>query len=812
MYNKRSAIVICLIIFISSSLSAQEIGFILNKDSTVCYASYEDKSTFIKPPAFAGNFLGAKVETAEIIVNYSGFSTEAKAAFQYAVDIWETLIVSSVPINIDANWQGLESNVLGSAVWGTLMGNFDGARPDTWYPIALAEKINGSELNSGADIIAKFNKDADWYLGTDGKTPSGKFDLVTVVMHEIAHGLGFTHSFSASGNTASWGPQDSENPMIFDTMVQDEKGNYLIEKHNNNSEGLLVDISNDITFFGSDIAATVNDGQVPKLYAPNPFAPGSSIGHLDETTFPAGDINSLMTPSIGQAEAIHDPGPVTLAIFTEVGWVWTFIDHEPIKNIEDVSVDILFEAAITSDTLFDKDNVYLHYSYDRFETESLTKMVNEDGDFFRYSLPSTGAPEVISYYITVSDYFGRTITKPEDPTIEKYIFQIGPDSDPPEIKHTPVSYVFDTDEELIINANVTDAIGVSEVILNYKIGFKSETVAMSEVKEAGNVYTYKIDLTKYTMTADRFIEYTITAVDNSLNENTAISPEEGKHTVIITSIQEPVNSYVNDFNQLTSDFVGFKMAIDQPNGFSSAAIHSEHPYQNGSDINFESEYIYLLRKPVIIDDTNHYMQFDEIVLVEPGDSEGYWDYVAVEGSTDKGKTWKEIIRYDSRVNPFWMEAYNETISGDNSLTQGSPSLLKRRIINIIGNGRIKRGEEVVIRFKLFADQLANGWGWMIDNLIIQDEITSLQNSSYNRLQIYPNPVRTGILKLNTAGLSGNFKLAIFEQSGKLVYDSQFNDAGNDETHEINLHSLSNGLYFLRLEHHERQWTEKLMIE
>ncbi|NIV03224.1 MAG: T9SS type A sorting domain-containing protein, partial [Calditrichae bacterium] len=63
-----------------------------------------------------------------------------------------------------------------------------------------------------------------------------------------------------------------------------------------------------------------NSGNRPKLYAPSNWEQGSSYSHLDETTFPPGNPNSLMTPQIGNAEPIHAPGPVTLGIFRDMGW------------------------------------------------------------------------------------------------------------------------------------------------------------------------------------------------------------------------------------------------------------------------------------------------------------------------------------------------------------------------------------------------------------------------------------------------------------------------------------------------------------
>ena len=43
------------------------------------------------------------------------------------------------------------------------------------------------------DIVANFNSSFEWYLGTDGNAGTS-YDLMTVVLHELAHGLGFIGS------------------------------------------------------------------------------------------------------------------------------------------------------------------------------------------------------------------------------------------------------------------------------------------------------------------------------------------------------------------------------------------------------------------------------------------------------------------------------------------------------------------------------------------------------------------------------------------------------------------------------------------
>jgi hypothetical protein len=67
-------------------------------------------------------------------------------------------------------------------------------------------------------------------------------------------------------------------------------------------------------------AVAGNGGAKPELFDPNPWNPGSSYSHFAESYFLAGNVNSLMTPTIGMAESIHDPGPACLGLLEDLGW------------------------------------------------------------------------------------------------------------------------------------------------------------------------------------------------------------------------------------------------------------------------------------------------------------------------------------------------------------------------------------------------------------------------------------------------------------------------------------------------------------
>lgn len=131
-------------------------------------------------------------------------------AFQFAADIWGASLDSDVPIFILSSFDPLPCTataaVLGAAgaleIWSDTPGvEYEG----TWYHVALANKLAGFDLSPpdppfGDDIIAFFNTSLDnptclgatgWYYGLDNNHGTN-IDLVTVLLHEMGHGLGFS--------------------------------------------------------------------------------------------------------------------------------------------------------------------------------------------------------------------------------------------------------------------------------------------------------------------------------------------------------------------------------------------------------------------------------------------------------------------------------------------------------------------------------------------------------------------------------------------------------------------------------------------
>ena len=87
------------------------------------------------------------------------------------------------------------------------------------YVTSLADQIVGYDINPDYyDIKLMLNTDMPFYYGTDGRCPDSKIDYVTIILHEMAHGLGFMSSFTKDGYLAYHDDQYG-CPMIFDICL-----------------------------------------------------------------------------------------------------------------------------------------------------------------------------------------------------------------------------------------------------------------------------------------------------------------------------------------------------------------------------------------------------------------------------------------------------------------------------------------------------------------------------------------------------------------------------------------------------------------
>ncbi|MET0505731.1 MAG: serine protease, partial [Luteibacter sp.] len=212
--------------------------------------------------AAAGLFTAVSVEAAEIkIINQdvgtgkglddptpvapvggnpgTTYGKQALNVYQFAADIWGAVLVSDVTITNGATFEPLScdatSGVLGSSGTNSIF-YFDdtstlpaGAVRNTWYHSALFDALTHEDGAPGVDDIqSQFNgalgtpgclEGSKWYFGLDGKTPAGSINFLNVVLHEMAHGLGFSGFNSLTTGLGYPGDDGVNRPDIYSTFV-----------------------------------------------------------------------------------------------------------------------------------------------------------------------------------------------------------------------------------------------------------------------------------------------------------------------------------------------------------------------------------------------------------------------------------------------------------------------------------------------------------------------------------------------------------------------------------------------------------------
>jgi hypothetical protein len=159
---------------------------------------------------------------------------QRQIAFAYAAQKWGSTLTSTVDVYIFARFTALTCTatgaVLGSAGTTEVFSDFPNAPiANTWYSNALADKISGEDLDPVAyDINANFNVNLGqpgcltgipFYFGLDNNHGSA-VDFVTVLTHEMGHGLGF-QTFTNGTSGQQLGFPDQAQPAVWDHYLYD---------------------------------------------------------------------------------------------------------------------------------------------------------------------------------------------------------------------------------------------------------------------------------------------------------------------------------------------------------------------------------------------------------------------------------------------------------------------------------------------------------------------------------------------------------------------------------------------------------------
>ncbi len=304
-------------------------------------------------------------------------------------------------------------------------------------------------------------------------------------------------------------------------------------------------------------------------------------------------------------------------------------------------------------------------------------------------------------------------------------------------------------------------------------------------------------------------------------------------SVQITNIRPAVLTYKTDFDNpesIANDFslgvVGrngiipdLNFSVRQVSGFASPALHTDHPYAEASTFGEESlDYVATLNVPIIVHSTFTLVEFDNIAIVEKGEpgtrfgDPEFWDYVVVEGSYDLNQWIPLEAGYDASTDAAWSGAIDAGRAGTPAMYRTKRMNL-RRIFDV--------GDTVFLRFRLFSDPLANGWGWAIDNLKIQDGATDEDEvptglEEYltdGRLGLFPNPSqRAATLEMQFRELPEALTVALTDMSGRTISRQELRPQSLNWQHRIPTQNLPAGMYLVRVQIGDKSQAIKLVVE
>lgn len=207
-----------------------------------------------------------------------------RGAFEYACKMWEEQLPNSLPINILAkigNIRGTNKMNLLSKVQSTTydFANFETVLSSRMKYVLLAEHNSGHNVTyvdsitnvdffNKPDIVVTYNKSMlNSFSYSLDNTPVNKYDFVTVVLRDIARGLGF--SFNMTANSPKQILEDERRPLTYYENIVRRAigGNNLSEAYTNATQGSL---TLSVNYYNN----------ILHLYAPTVWQNGISLNYL----------------------------------------------------------------------------------------------------------------------------------------------------------------------------------------------------------------------------------------------------------------------------------------------------------------------------------------------------------------------------------------------------------------------------------------------------------------------------------------------------------------------------------------------------
>lgn len=242
------------------------------------------------------------------------WSQAARAALQASAEQLADYLVVTTPVNVTFDVTATNSPLSGTlASAGSDLTSSD---PGFFDTVVQQKILTGGAVDangSAADGTIDWNFGQPWAFGSS--VSYSQYDFTSTAMHELMHALGFLSNVDEptwNANNQSW--------TTFDSFMVTANGTQVIPGtfrwntvYNTNLTG-----GNGGLYFGGPNAVAVYGGPVP-LYTPNPWESGSSVSHLDDSTF-TGRNSQLMNAISDTGPGVRVLSPIELAILQDIGY------------------------------------------------------------------------------------------------------------------------------------------------------------------------------------------------------------------------------------------------------------------------------------------------------------------------------------------------------------------------------------------------------------------------------------------------------------------------------------------------------------
>ena len=248
-------------------------------------------------------------------------NAQQTAATEFAFNLWSEQLAGRISVDISVNSTDMgDPSIIGSS---TRMPDWLHLGTNTYYPSALWNQIVDYDATlEYSDIQLQMNSQFNFYYGIDGNPGGSQIDWITIMLHEVCHGLGFFPICRQDGyyiyaTSPSYGTY-TDYPGIFDRQLFEGLAGPCLTTLDRNQRSALLRSNNLYSGAPGSNLLTANGGNRVKMYAPAVYAAGSTGSHWDNIPFP---FQTWMKSTVSYGFALHSFNDRKIGMMLDIGWL-----------------------------------------------------------------------------------------------------------------------------------------------------------------------------------------------------------------------------------------------------------------------------------------------------------------------------------------------------------------------------------------------------------------------------------------------------------------------------------------------------------